>query len=98
MKDITLSTHLRSLSPTTAVTAPVKGTGDFSATLKQTMDQVNALQNQSDRAVEQLHSGQGKNLHEVMLTMEQADISMRLLVQMRNKVVEAYQEVMRMQV
>ena len=97
MKDITLSTYLRSLSPTTAA-APVKPTGDFAATFKQTLDQVNSLQTGSDRAVEKLHSGQGQSLHEVMLTMEQADISMRLLVQMRNKVVEAYQEVMRMQV
>lgn len=98
MKDITLVTHLKGLTPTPA-SAPATGAGgDFAKTLQQTLAEVNRQQHQADRSVEQLHSGQAKNLHEVMISMEQADISMRLLVQMRNKVVEAYQEIMRMQV
>ncbi len=48
--------------------------------------------------MEKLQSGESKNIHEVMISMEKADISMRLTVQMRNKVLEAYQEIMRMQV
>jgi flagellar hook-basal body complex protein FliE len=51
----------------------------------------------ADTQVERLARGEG-NLHEVALSLEQADISMRLLVKARNKIVEAYQEIMRMPV
>lgn len=70
----------------------------FVNSLNTAISQVNAAQVDADRAVEQLHAGEAKNLHEVMITMEKADISLRLMVQMRNKAVEAYQEIMRMQV
>ena len=66
--------------------------------LEQAVGEVNRAQLESDRAIEQLQSGQGKDLHEVMIAMEEADISLRLMVQMRNKMVESYQEIMRMQV
>lgn len=97
MKDITLSTHLKGLTPVKPTQAAQPGNG-FADTLQKTLKQVNSLQNASDKAVTDLHSGQGGSLHETMLSLEKADISMRLVVQMRNKVVEAYQEVMRMQV
>jgi len=72
--------------------------GGFGEFLKQAVKEVNQGQVDSDKAVEQLHTGQAKNIHEVMIALEKADISMRLMVQMRNKIVDAYQEVMRMQV
>jgi flagellar hook-basal body complex protein FliE len=72
--------------------------GGFADTLSSAVAQVNKAQVNADRAVEQLQTGEAKNLHEVMITMEKADISLRLMVQMRNKVVDAYQEIMRMQV
>lgn len=98
MKDITLTTHLQSLgTPLRAPAAAPAGTG-FEEALKKAVGQVNGLQVESDRAVESLHTGGTKNLHEVMIAMEKADISLRLMVQMRNKAVEAYQEIMRMQV
>ncbi len=99
MKDITLLTHLQGLGQS-AVQKPAAENlaGDFAAVLKDTVGKVNQAQIDADHQAERLHSGEAKNLHEVMITMEQADISMRLLVQMRNKVVDAYQEVMRMQV
>ena len=71
------------------------GFDDF---LKNALDETRAAQAEADRAVEQLAAGEARSLHEVMLAMEEADISMRLLVQMRNKVVDAYQEIMRMSV
>jgi len=72
--------------------------GGFADTLSSAIAQVNKAQVDADRAVEQLQTGEAKNLHEVMITMEKADISLRLMVQMRNKAVDAYQEIMRMQV
>ncbi|AJF07599.1 flagellar hook-basal body complex protein FliE [Geoalkalibacter subterraneus] len=95
--DITLLTHLRNLNQ--PALEPQKNSGPgFGEMLKDTMQKVNNAQVEADRQVERLHTGQAKNLHEVMISMEQADISLRLMVQMRNKVTDAYQEVMRMQV
>jgi flagellar hook-basal body complex protein FliE len=42
--------------------------------------------------------GQAPSVHDTMITMEKADLSLRLTTKVRNKVVEAYQEIMRMQV
>ena len=75
-----------------------KGPAGFGELLEKTISEVNQAQLESDKAVEQLHSGQAKNIHETMIALEKADISMRLVVQIRNKVVDAYQEIMRMQV
>ena len=99
MKDITLVNHLRGLSVPGQSKAPaaVQGEG-FEDTLRQVVGEVNRLLVESDRAVEKVQTGESKNLHEVMISMEKADISLRLFTQVRNKVVDAYQEIMRMQV
>ncbi len=75
-------------------TSPVEGAGKFFTEL---VSKVNDLQNQSDRAIQGLASGENKNLHEVMISMEKASISFLFMSQVRNKAIEAYQEVMRMQ-
>lgn len=97
MKDITLVSHLQSLAPQSAkgIKPPQEG---FGKALEEAVTQVNNQQVEADKAVEKLQAGEAQNLHEVMISMEKADISLRLMVQMRNKVVEAYQEIMRMQV
>ncbi len=84
-------------SPTAPQKAGKQG-GGFADQLKEAIDSTNEAQVSADRAVEQLHSGQAGNLHEVMISLEKADISMRLFVQLRNKAVDAYQEIMRMNV
>lgn len=98
MKDITLDSHLQSLGKAAPKPKAAGIAGEFADVLKDTVSKVNQSQIDADKQIERLHSGEAKNLHDVMISMEQADISMRLLVQMRNKVVDAYQEVMRMQV
>ncbi|MCP3892336.1 MAG: flagellar hook-basal body complex protein FliE [Desulfobulbaceae bacterium] len=62
------------------------------------VDQVSSQQVNADKAIQQLHAGGEKNLHEAMISIEQADIALRYVVQVRNKALEAYQEIMRMQV
>jgi flagellar hook-basal body complex protein FliE len=52
----------------------------------------------ADQAVQNLATGRADNLHEVSLAVAQADLSFRLLLELRNRATEAYQEVMRMQV
>ncbi|RME41168.1 MAG: flagellar hook-basal body complex protein FliE [Deltaproteobacteria bacterium] len=71
---------------------------DFAKTLGEVLQQVDNAQKQADQASARLQAGDNVSIPDVMLSLEKADITMRLAVQMRNKVVEAYQEIMRMQV
>ena len=99
MSDITLLSHLSNIgTPPTPSAAPAQGGGGFAKALGEALDSVSRSQAEADLAVEQLQTGESRNLHEIMIAMEKADISLKLAVQMRNKVLEAYQEVMRMQV
>jgi len=59
---------------------------------------VNQHQHQADTAIKELVAGRSKNIHETMLTIERADTSLKLMMQVRNKILEAYREIMRMQV
>jgi flagellar hook-basal body complex protein FliE len=72
--------------------------GDFTGFLTDALMETQKAQLEADRAMEKLATGEAKSIHEVMVAMEEADISMRMVVQMRNKIVDAYQEIMRMQV
>jgi|ERR1039457_1482469 flagellar hook-basal body complex protein FliE len=75
--------------------SPAEGAGKFFSEL---VSKVNDLQTTSDKAIQGLASGENKNLHEVMISMEKASVSYLFMSQVRNKAIEAYQEVMRMQV
>ncbi len=70
----------------------------FAELLKRSIDQVNDYQHEADTAVKDLVAGRNKNIHETMLTLERADMSLKLMMQVRNKVLDAYKEIMRMQV
>ncbi len=95
--DVTMASHLKGLEQ--PKTAPVQQMGDkFGEMLKTSIAEVNRAQIAADRASEQIAAGETKNLHGAMIKLEEADISLRLMVQVRNKAVEAYQEIMRMQV
>lgn len=59
---------------------------------------VNDMQVQSDQAIQRLATGENRNLHETMISVEKASISFQFMSQIRNKALEAYQEVMRMPV
>src|SRR5688500_8131463 len=72
--------------------------GSFGALLQQAVDRVNGLQHDADAAARAFALGQAPNIHDTMITMEKADLSLRLTAKVRNKVVDAYQEIMRMQV
>ncbi|WP_163339241.1 flagellar hook-basal body complex protein FliE [Desulfopila sp. IMCC35008] len=80
-------------------TSPVsQAKSSFGEMLTDTITQVNQSQMDGEKGIEKLQTGEAKNLHEVMLAVEQADISLRMLVQMRNKAQQAYEEIMRMQI
>jgi len=69
----------------------------FSSLLKDKLDEVNDKQISADNAMESFVKGEGTDVHEVMLSAEEAKMSLQLAVQVRNKLVEAYQEINRMQ-
>jgi len=71
---------------------------DFSQMIQSTIDKTVKAESEGDKAIEGLQSGQAKNLHDVMISVEKADISLKMLVQFRNKALQAYEEIMRMQI
>jgi flagellar hook-basal body complex protein FliE len=71
---------------------------NFADSLKEAVQSVNTLQKDADVMSQKLATGETKNIPEVMLAVEKADIALKLMVQVRNKMIEAYQEIMRMQV
>ncbi|MDQ3231863.1 MAG: flagellar hook-basal body complex protein FliE, partial [Pseudobdellovibrionaceae bacterium] len=66
--------------------------------LKNAVEEVNQSQLSSDKKATDLANGKDTNIHETMLAASQAELSFNLMVQVRNKALEAYQEVMRMPV
>jgi flagellar hook-basal body complex protein FliE len=67
-------------------------------TFKQALDSLSQSQNASDALIQKLAAGENVDLHQVMIASEQTDIRFRVALAMRDKLVEAYHEVMRMQV
>lgn len=74
------------------------GGPSFMDHLKEGVQEVNQLNLEADKASMDLASGKQENIHETMLRMTQAELGFNLMVQVRNKILEAYQEVMRMPV
>ena len=72
---------------------------DFSEKLKAAVDQVNNAQQTADKLSMQFVSDQSNvDLHEVMISLQKANVSFQSMIQVRNKLVTAYQEIMNMQV
>jgi flagellar hook-basal body complex protein FliE len=71
--------------------------GKFLETLQQSMDQVEGAQGDAATQVAQLLNGQGADLHSAMIAVEKADLSFQLMMQVRNKIVQAYQTMSNMQ-
>lgn len=70
----------------------------FDEMFKKALQDVNSAQKESEKLTNQLVTGEVKDIHEVMIASQKSSLSLQLTVQVRNKVVEAYQEIMRMQV
>ena len=69
----------------------------FTETLRTAMDQVDQLQASADSKVSALIQGGGMDVHSAMIAVEKADLSFQLMMQVRSKIVSAYQEISRMQ-
>ncbi|WP_235910661.1 flagellar hook-basal body complex protein FliE [Heliobacterium mobile] len=70
----------------------------FSAMLKDAVQGVNTAQNEADKMAAEFAAGRSTDVHTVMLATEKANIAMQFTIQVRNQAMEAYREIMRMQV
>jgi flagellar hook-basal body complex protein FliE len=78
-------------------TAPEPG-GSFADQLAKAVSQVQDLQTQRENAVQDMVTGQVTEVHDVMIAAKESQLAFELLVEVRNKLLESYQELMRMQV
>lgn len=84
----------------TATTGRVGGPGGpgFVDSLKSAIGNVNDAQREAGRAVDALMTGETQDIHRTMVALQQADVSFQLMMQVRNKLVAAYEEIQRMQI
>jgi len=71
---------------------------DFQALLKENINKVNNRQLESNQLTEDFALGKTDNIHQVMIAGEKAETSMKLTLAVQNKVIDAYKEIMRLQV
>ncbi|MGA3089058.1 MAG: flagellar hook-basal body complex protein FliE [Terriglobales bacterium] len=81
----------------TPSTAASPEDGKFLETLQQSIDQAEGAQGDAATQVAQLLNGKGADLHSAMIAVEKADLSFQLMMQVRNKIVQAYQTISSMQ-
>jgi flagellar hook-basal body complex protein FliE len=107
--NLSLAAHLRSLAnpiggpgavrPERVGQAPEGGEGpSFGEVLESQIAEVNGLQLEADESISDLATGRSDDLHTTMIAVQKADVSFKLLMAVRNKLLDAYDEVMRMQV
>jgi flagellar hook-basal body complex protein FliE len=72
--------------------------GPFARAVDQFLNEAHAKRVAADQAIVDLAAGKTENIHEVMLAVTKADLTFRTVLQVRNRLIEAYQEIMRMAV
>ena len=83
----------------TSPTAPAGGDegGGFGTVLRGAMEQVGQLNQDAQHQIGELLQGDRQDIHNVMIAVEKADVTFQLMMQLRNKIVNAYQEISKMQ-
>lgn len=72
--------------------------GEFSRLLKKSIDELNQAQETSDKALADMATGQVKDLHQAAIAIGKAETSMKLMLEVRNKAISAYKEILRTQI
>lgn len=90
--------HIQPMKPleiagTKADKAP---TVDFKDILQSSIDEIKTMNEKADVALEKLATGEIQDMHQVMIAIEKADLTFKTMMQVRNKLLDAYQEVMKM--
>jgi flagellar hook-basal body complex protein FliE len=84
-------------APTALPAATPTDSNSFSSLLGKMVSEVNAQQQTSAQSINALQSGANVPLHQAVIGMEEASVSFQLMVEVRNRLLESYQEIMRMQ-
>lgn len=74
------------------------GVQNFSNMVKQKLDEVSTLQREADQLTENFLAGEQVEVHQILIAMEKVDLALREVVEIRNKLVEAYKQVSNMQI
>jgi flagellar hook-basal body complex protein FliE len=90
------NTNMPSTEKKAAGTQP--GEKSFGETLTKAIEKVNDLQTESDNLAVKVAGGDLDNIHQAMISMEKASLALEFALQIRNKAIEAYQELMKTQV
>ena len=94
-----LAPAVQPVAPGTAAAGPAPAAGkDFKSVLMDGLNEVNRLQSEADQQVQRLLTGQTENVTEVLAAVNKAGIAFDLLMQIRNKLTDAYQEIQQMRV
>ena len=72
-----------------------KSNSDFSKILKNSLNEVNEMQIKGDQALSNIATGRVKDLHSAAITIDKAEISMKLMLEVRNKALNAYKEILK---
>jgi flagellar hook-basal body complex protein FliE len=99
MNEVTFQKGLESLiGPDTATRSKeMENSESFGNMLTRSLNEVNQLHLTADEAVQNLAAGKQKDIHATMIALEKADVAFQLLMQVRNKIITAYETIMRMQ-
>ena len=106
MKDITLLTRLNSLKQIDPQSlqrdqgkvGDVQKGPSFNVVLKNAIEEVSGLEKEADKAIQALAAGRHDNIHEAMIALQKADLSFKAMMEIRDKLINAYKEIMRMPV
>lgn len=71
--------------------------GEFKSMLSSLIDEVDSLQKNADASIKGLVDGEQANIHDIMIQLEEAGVAFDLMMEIRNKLMDAYQQIMRMQ-
>ena len=93
-----IGTDLQSVPDSKSVTKKNGDGNSFADFLKGSVEKVNTMQKEADQAVQDLLVGKDQNIHQVMIAVEKANLSLNMMMQVRNKLMNAYEEIMRTQV
>lgn len=98
MKILSASSGVSGILPSIGRTDNVLSQSSFHSVFTGMLQEVNETQQVADNLTTQFISGTVEDIHQVAFAMERAQLNLQLAVQVKNKIVEAYQEIMRMQV
>lgn len=77
--------------------APTSGGKSFGEVLQDSLSEVNDMQKTSEKAMADMATGQVKDLHQASIAIDKAEMSMKLMLEVRNKAISAYKEILRTQ-